>query len=543
MVTIALSAQDNAIHALSDELRSDMKSGSEPGFSIAIVTGEHSSSTLSFGLANMEWQEPNDEETLFHCASIAKHITAIAVLMLRDQGDLRLDQPIKDFLGEFRYLSDTISIRHLLSHTSGIRDQWPLLEWAGWRGNDTITTQDVLELLKLQKGSNFEPGDAFLYCNSGYTLLALLVSIIANEPFSQFVERRIFEPLGMKTSRIAKLPTEIVRRRAEGYSRTVNSDGSSIIERFSPSLFVEGSTSFLTCADEFLVWMKACTSNTIWAKYVQEMAKPQIISNGQQIPYGFGLFISNVDENKIAFHTGGDFGFSAYFGLSQSTKSALAVFANGPIANLRTICNRYLAGIHKDEKEVTISVPMGRTIPGGLEVIQSWKRRAGYYRNDLGDLLRLTVTDVQVSIERGQLVVLIPENKNEARTSDGDQYWFDNEGEGNDCLYSSTLFGEEVWHRIGSGQSSASVDPSTFRGTYYSPETQSIISVDFAGQDPVIRFPKTTPVRFENVVGNLFWSRSMWIEMHGGQDCPPTILVSTQRCFGVKFLLQPNASH
>jgi len=151
-----------------------------------------------YGMANLNDDVPITPATVFHVASMSKQFTAASILLLAQQGKLSLDDDIHKYIPELPDFHETITLRHLMHHTSGMRDQWALLELAGWRySQDLITDDDVMSVLVHQKELNFKPGEQFLYSNTGFTLLAITVSRVSGMSFREFTTKNIFAPLGM----------------------------------------------------------------------------------------------------------------------------------------------------------------------------------------------------------------------------------------------------------------------------------------------------------------------------------------------------------
>jgi CubicO group peptidase (beta-lactamase class C family) len=146
-----------------------------PGAARAVVRDGKIAYSRGYGLANLEYGVPNAPSTVFHAASLSKQFTAMCIHTLAQAGKLSLDDPVKKFLPELAVEGPPITVRHLLHHTSGLRDQWELLTLAGLRLDDGINDNDILGLLWQQKQLNFEPGEDDLYSNSGYMLLGLIV--------------------------------------------------------------------------------------------------------------------------------------------------------------------------------------------------------------------------------------------------------------------------------------------------------------------------------------------------------------------------------
>jgi CubicO group peptidase (beta-lactamase class C family) len=149
-------------------------------------------------MADLDHGVPITPETVFHVASISKQFTAAAILLLAQEGKLSLDDDVHKYVTELHDFDTPITIRHLIHHTSGLRDQWELLGLAGWRYSlDLITDDDVLDLISRQKDLNFKPGEKHVYCNTGYTLLAQIVKRVSGQSFREFTTNRIFKPLAM----------------------------------------------------------------------------------------------------------------------------------------------------------------------------------------------------------------------------------------------------------------------------------------------------------------------------------------------------------
>jgi len=153
-----------------------------------------------YGIANLEYGIPISPSTVFHIASVSKQFTVFAILLLEKEGKLSIDDDIRKYIPEVPDFGKKITLRHLASHTSGLRDQWDLLVMAGWRIDDVITKAHIMKMVSRQKALNFNPGEEYLYCNTGFTLLAEVVSRISGRTFAEFTKSNIFEPLLMSST-------------------------------------------------------------------------------------------------------------------------------------------------------------------------------------------------------------------------------------------------------------------------------------------------------------------------------------------------------
>jgi len=182
-----------------------------PGCTVGIVRNDSLIFSKGYGIANLEYAIKNEPQTLFHTASVSKQFTAFSIVLLARQGKLKLDDDIHKWLPWFPDLKERITIRNLLNHTSGIRDQWELLAISGTRLDDVITQDQIIKILSKQQALNFKPGDQFSYSNSNFTMLAEIVKAVSGQTLRQFTDSAIFKPLGMTSTHFHDDYTEIER--------------------------------------------------------------------------------------------------------------------------------------------------------------------------------------------------------------------------------------------------------------------------------------------------------------------------------------------
>src|SRR3984957_16710028 len=201
-----------------DSLFSQWNKTSSPGFAVGGVRNDSLIFSKEYGMANLEYNVPITPETIFHMASVAKQFTAYSILLLEKQGKLSLDDDIHKYLTWFPDLHERITIRNLLNHTSGIRDQWEMLAISGTRLDDVITQEQVVKILAKQQALNFKPGTDWSYSNSNFTLLAEIVRSVSGQSLRQFTDSAIFKPLGMPNTHFRDDYTEILTNRSYGYT-------------------------------------------------------------------------------------------------------------------------------------------------------------------------------------------------------------------------------------------------------------------------------------------------------------------------------------
>lgn len=298
---LAVTAQPHPLDAVFAEF--DPKG---PGCAVAVVKDGKPIYERCFGMANLEYDVPIGPDTPFHVASVSKQFTAFAVMLLARERMLSLDDDVRRYLPELHDFGKTIRIRHLVAHTSGLRDQWELAILAGWRMQDLITQDDLLRLVFQQRQLNFDPAERHMYSNTGYTLLAEIVRRVSGRAFAAFCRERIFEPLGMKNTRFQVDVTDLVPGRAYSYWR--DASGAWRLAPLSYSNY--GATSLFTTAEDLIAWDRNLDDGRVGGVAVRDwMRERGVLSNGQPITYAGGLIVFKYRGLDAIEHAGGDAGF------------------------------------------------------------------------------------------------------------------------------------------------------------------------------------------------------------------------------------------
>jgi CubicO group peptidase (beta-lactamase class C family) len=306
-----------------------LKYKDEPGVSIGIIINDSLAIQKQYGLANLEFGIPINSETAFHVASVSKQFTAFAILLLESEGKLSLDDDIKKYIPEILVEDNRITIKNLMTHSSGLKDQWNLLRLAGWKLDDIITNEQVLDLIYNQKSLNFQPNKAFLYSNSGYTLLAEIVSRVSNMSFADFTKRRIFNPLAMQNTSFIDQKGIVVANKATSYYKTDNTYKRDIWNNYSI-----GATNLSTTVEDLSKWMINFKKATIGSVNIfKKMMEPLRLSNGEKINYGLGLFVDNYKGIPRVSHSGVDASYQSYVGAFPQQNISLIITSNNSSIN------------------------------------------------------------------------------------------------------------------------------------------------------------------------------------------------------------------
>jgi len=221
-----------------------------PGCAVAVTKNGELILQKGYGSANLEYNIPITPQTIFHIASVSKQYVAFCMLLLEKEGKLSLDDDIRKHLDYVPDFGHTITIRQLIWHTSGLRDQWQLFANAGWQLDDVIKQEHVVKMVSAQKSLNFKPGEEWMYCNTGYTLMAEIVKKVSGLTLRQYTEQNIFKPLGMNDSHFNDNYEELVPGRAYSYSGSGTSYKNSVL-----SYSTYGATSLLTTVLDEAKWL------------------------------------------------------------------------------------------------------------------------------------------------------------------------------------------------------------------------------------------------------------------------------------------------
>jgi CubicO group peptidase (beta-lactamase class C family) len=311
-------------------------SGDRPGASVLVMRGSEVIFRKSYGLADMEQRVASTPSTHYRLASVTKQFTAAAILTLAERGKLSLDDPIRRYLPSLPEWAEPMTIRHLLTHSSGVVDYEDIMP-AGT--TKQLTDADVLRLLESEKTTVFPAGTSYRYSNTGYSFLALIVERVSGMSFADFLQQNLFVPLGMRTTVAHQEGISTVPRRAFGYSR----DGHSW-HRTDQSLTsaVLGDGGIYTSIDELTHWLTALDGGRFAAA-----AEPRVDTDVPGTRYGFGLRISEHNGRRLISHTGETMGFRNALVRFPDQHLAVVVLTNRnegkPIEIALAIADRFLS--------------------------------------------------------------------------------------------------------------------------------------------------------------------------------------------------------
>ncbi|MDQ4122164.1 MAG: beta-lactamase family protein [Acidobacteriota bacterium] len=330
-------AQDATAAKVDEFIRTEMQKQKIPGVSLAVVKDGQIIYAKGYGFANVEHQVLVKPETVFQSGSVGKQFTAAAVMLLVEEGKINLDDKISKFFADAPETWKDITICHLLTHTSGMTD-YP----KGFDFRRDYTEDDLYKQIKAAPLA-FQPGEKSAYSNLGYVTLGILIGKVTGKFYGDFLQERIFKPLGMTTARIIN-EADIIPNRASGY--VLRKGELKNQEWVSPSLNTTADGALYLTAYDMAKWDAALNGEKLLKKTsLEQIWTPVKLNDGKSHPYGFGWAIGEVNGRRLIEHGGAWQGFKAMISRYPDDKLTVIVFANLINANEKKLAHG-VAGIY-----------------------------------------------------------------------------------------------------------------------------------------------------------------------------------------------------
>ena len=285
----------------------------------AVAASHHGKQVVNraYGVADLERNSPITPDTIFDAGSVVKQFVAASVLLLVEDGRLALTDDIRKYIPELSDTGHKITIDHLLTHTSGVRDWTAILPFAAG-------DPDALTVVLRQRGLNFAPGEEWAYSNGGYVLLKEMVARLSKMSFGDFARKRLFEPLGMKSSSyLLDMP-----KGANTLALAYEKQG----EQWKPDMMLGnargGGGALFTTATDLLLWIDALTSGRLGKFVTQKIQEPSTLSNGRKLTYARGLILEGNGGVKIVWHSGSAAAYKTIVGHFPDHDFSIAVICN-----------------------------------------------------------------------------------------------------------------------------------------------------------------------------------------------------------------------
>jgi CubicO group peptidase (beta-lactamase class C family) len=322
-----------------------------PGAAVAVLQDGKVIFSKGYGMANLEYKVPITPQSIFHIASESKQYTAFCMVLLAKEGKLSLDDDIRKHLPWVPDFGKTITIRHLIHHTSGLRDQWQLFAIAGQDLDDVIRQSEVVKLVERQRELNFEPGSRHMYCNTGYTLMAEVVKSVTGQTLREYADEKIFKPLGMSNTHFHDNNREIIPNRTYSYD---SADGK--LWNAPLNFATVGATSLFTTVEDETKWLNNYTTAQVGGQdAINQMYEQGILTDGTKLSYAFAIGIDSIRGYKRIGHGGSDAGYRSYAMRIPETGLGVVVFGNLGGFDPRSLATK-VAALYLPDRSVKKSV-------------------------------------------------------------------------------------------------------------------------------------------------------------------------------------------
>lgn len=400
-------AGQNAARPRIDAVFDEWNSRDSPGCALGVYENGRIAYERGYGMASLEHDVPITPQTVFYVGSLSKQFTAMAAALAIQQGHLGADDSIRKFLPELPEYTASITVRHLVHHTSGLRDYNTLLSIAGRRGDEAFDNPTVLRITARQTKLNFTPGSEYLYSNTGYTLLATIVERATRVPFASYATAQIFEPLGMQVTHFHTDESRLVKGRAFAYSRSNNG-----FALDTPSNERAGAGGVFSNVRDLLKWDENFYTARIGGRaLIEQLQAPGTLGDGKALTYAWGLQIGQYRGTRIAEHGGSLGGYRAHLTRFPDYHFSVAALCNlGSIApgNLvRRVADIYLSERFTEPRPAPTPAsgtgvgPRSASPEPRSAAIGDLSRLAGrYYSAELDATFSVSAADGGLSLQR-----------------------------------------------------------------------------------------------------------------------------------------------
>src|SRR5437870_6159040 len=398
----AASAAEDKKAAAVDEVFADLTKPGSPGCALGVYRDGKIIYSKGYGLANLEENVPITPESVFDIGSTSKQFTAASILLLEERGKLSVNDDIRKYIPELPDYGQKITILHLLNHTSGLRDYLTLMDLAGINTDSVTTDEDALQIIFRQKALNFAPGSDWLYSNTGFFLLSVIVKRASGKTLREFAAENIFAPLGMDHTQFRDDHTSLIANRAMAYEAKEKGAG----YRLDVSYFEQtGDGAVHTSVEDLLKWDENFYSGQVGGKeFLSQIQAPSKLNSGKVLDYAKGLFIQDYRGLHAVSHGGAWGGYRAELLRFPEQHFSVACLCNlgsaRPSNRAQRVADVYLASLMKP-KELRKEMEEKRDTEKKLASLTAEQLRSyegDYWSDELGVAYRLGIADGKLKV-------------------------------------------------------------------------------------------------------------------------------------------------
>jgi CubicO group peptidase (beta-lactamase class C family) len=363
-----------------------------PGCAVGVVRDGRMVYQRGYGAANLDYDVPNGPDVVYYVGSISKQFTAAAVALLAIRGRLSLDDDVRAHFPELRDYGAPITVRHLVHHTSGIRDVYALMDLRGDRMENVYPDSAALGLIARQRGLAFAPGTAYSYSNSGYFLLGQLVRRVTGKPLRQFADEEIFRPLGMTRTHFHDDPGHVIKRPAIGYQQE---PGGAYRVAHLQNFDKAGAGGLYTTLDDLRKWDDNFYTRKVGGDALHALLHTRgVLANGDTLTYAFGNTVHAVGGLRAVEHSGSLMGYKAHLLRFPDERLTTIVTCNlgaiDPAPLAHRVAEHYLGPKLAVVPTSTATRRPAATTPAPPPAPSGPPRAGAYYSDDLDATFRVT---------------------------------------------------------------------------------------------------------------------------------------------------------
>ena len=398
----AAKTADDKKTAAVDEVFEDLTKAGSPGCAMGVYRDGKLVYAKGYGLANLEENVAITPQSVFDIGSTSKQFTAASILLLEKQGKLSINDDIRKYIPEVPDYGKKITILRLLNHTSGLRDYLTLMDLAGINTDSVTTDEDALQIIARQKSLNFDPGSDWLYSNTGFFLLSMIVKRVSGKTLREFAAENIFAPLEMTHTQYRDDHTSLIANRAMAYDTKEKGIGYSMdVSYFEQT----GDGAVHTSVEDLLKWDENFYSAKIGGKtFLSEIQEQGKLNSGRVLEYAKGLFVADYRGLRTVSHGGAWGGYRAELLRFPEQHFSVACLCNlgtaRPSNRAERVADVYLAGLMKPrevKKEMEEKLEKEKKlIPQTAEQLRSY--RGDYWSEELGVAYRLGIVDGKLKV-------------------------------------------------------------------------------------------------------------------------------------------------
>ena len=471
---------------------------SSPGCAVAVASNGELIVHSAYGSADLANEVPLTTDTVFDIGSVVKQFVAATVLLLVDDERCSLSDDIRKYVPELHDYGHVITIDHLLTHTSGLRD------WTGLRRLST-EDEDALTMILRQRGLDFPPGEEWSYSNSGYVLLKELVARLTEMTFAEFAHRRIFEPLGMKATTYAIDPGEGQEKLAIAYEK----QGVEWREDVLVGNERGGGGALLSTVGDLITWNAALRDARLGELVTEKLGEPARLNNGRELGYTRGLFLEDSPGRRLYWHTGSAGAFKALLNRFPDQGLSIAILSNaGENANRMELARR-ITDLLLPASDSPDAAPSA-----AAQEVDVTSRAGMFFSERSGDPLHLVAQRGELRIVGGPPLVPVAEDRfrnAQPMLSFMSQDDFEVQFLSNDQLELESMEGEITRYRRAEPAAPTAEELRAFAGSFQSDELLAVLEVEAEGDHLSMRLNDSPPFRFATVDRDAFQFRRFFV--------------------------------